>query len=62
MTCGCRYDEDPADPGDDVWYDDQYEDRLTPADLSLDGRRAVWRVDGHPVLLDERGITPLIDR
>jgi hypothetical protein len=61
ISCDCRYDEDPPDPDDDLWDDDLDEDDLAPSDLSLDGRRAVWRVDGHAVLLDEHGIAPVTD-
>ena len=55
ISCGCRYDEDPADPGDE----DPYEGDPDEVDLGLEGRRAVWNVDGRSVLLDERGLSPL---
>lgn len=59
--CGCTYDEDPPQPGD--WdLDDLSEQNLAPADLSLDGHRAVWNVGGRAVVVDERGIAPLDDR
>lgn len=56
ITCGCRYDEDPPDDDLEGWDDDG------EASCSLDGRRAIWRVDGDAVLIDHHGVTRLTER